>query len=190
MLKTLRNTARLSVYLLVAFLFIAGCNKSNPCANGNCQNDGVCVDGHCNCVNGYTGAHCEIPPPPEYIKCRVTKIVVNKFDLWANTSADLYVTMNLGSQPLFNGITQKKYNVLPSQCPFTFNVSPEVEIIKTNWDKTYTFKIMDYDGDNPFQGDDDLLNSYYFVVSPAAQNNFPSKISSSDNAVDIYVEWE
>lgn len=39
----------------------------DPCLSITCGDYGSCVGGQCVCIDGYTGASCEVAPPPEWV---------------------------------------------------------------------------------------------------------------------------
>lgn len=50
--------------LAISGIFYVSSCKKDKCKDVTCQNGGVCNDGTCGCVNGYTGATCQIAPDP------------------------------------------------------------------------------------------------------------------------------
>lgn len=78
----------------------------------------------------------------------------------------------------------------PGKGPFTFYVSPAVEILKTNWSQDFTLNIMDRDGGQ--SAPDELLTKRYFSPKKATTGGYPTVVSTEgdDNVGDIYLEWQ
>ena len=57
-------------------------DTADQCESSPCQNDGLCIDGDyrytCQCLPGFTGINCEVPPEGQYLsKLSTNKHLVN-----------------------------------------------------------------------------------------------------------------
>src|SRR5690606_19651500 len=93
------NKLKSILFSIFGFLAVGGmvtlssCEQ-DPCAELNCQHDGVCSNGYCQCPEGYEGAECDITSASRFTGTFVGNMRCDKFPIKADT-----ITIELMQEP-------------------------------------------------------------------------------------------
>jgi len=185
----------LSIVVLLSIAF-TGCKEDDPCDSVNCQNNGVCITGVCDCPINWTGANCNTPVSPSYMKITDIRLfgfpfVNNSGGSWdpsgTSSNPDIFLTLTIGQQSSSNS---SDYSGTYDNCIYGSTYSYN----NLNWTCTspgayYTVGLWDRDISLH-----DFMSGFYFKPTDySSDGNPPSKITlSSDSnptAMELDVEW-
>jgi PKD repeat protein len=75
-------------------------------------------------------------------------------------------------------------DLTPSGLPVQWSLSPQMEFLKSSWNKTYFIDLLDYD---PIGADDEIGYTYGFKITQEISANYPTTVSIQNTNGSIKV---